>query len=79
MLLLTRKETTKYMVRVHADDTEQCFVSFGGDRGPTVSTRMFRMEEPPAFHTVYKRFDLVSFLYAGKPPPCRGCVHGAGQ
>ena len=36
--------------------------SFGGD---TVSTGMFGLEEPPAFHAVYKSFDLVSVLYAG--------------
>jgi|SRR6218665_2602847 len=46
MLLWARKETTKHMVRVHADGTKQCF---GSD---TVSTWMFRMEEPSAFHTV---------------------------
>jgi len=43
MLLWARKETAKYMVRVHADGAEQCFVSFGRD---TVSTWMFRMGEP---------------------------------
>ena len=42
MLLRARTETkklTKYMVRVHADGAEQCFLSFGSD---TVSTWMFR-------------------------------------
>src|SRR6218665_1627495 len=42
MLFWARKEATKHMVRVHADGTEQCFVSFGSD---TVSTWMFWMEE----------------------------------
>ena len=65
MLLWARKEATKHMVRVHADGTEQCF---GSD---TVSTWMFWMEEPSAFHTAYKSFDLVSVLCAGKSPPCR--------
>jgi len=50
MLLWARKDTVKYMVRVHAEGTEQCFVSFGSD---SVGTWMFRMEEPSAFHTVY--------------------------
>jgi len=50
MLLWARKEATKHMVRVHADGTEQCFVSFGSD---TVSTWMFWMEETSAFHTAY--------------------------
>ena len=50
MSLWARKETTKHMVRVHADGSD------------TVSTWMFRMEEPSAFHTVYKSFDLVSVL-----------------
>ena len=50
MLLWARKEVTKHMVRVHADGTEKCFVSFGSD---TVSTCMFWMEEPSAFHTAY--------------------------
>jgi len=76
MLLWAWKETTKHMIRVHADGTEQCFVSFSSN---AVSTWMFRMEEPSAFHMAYKSFDLVSVLYAGKSPPCRGCVHGAGQ
>src|SRR6218665_3620997 len=31
MLLWARKEATKHMVRVHADGTEQYFVSFGND------------------------------------------------
>ena len=69
MLLWARMESTKYiayMVRVPAYGAEHCFVSFGGD---TVSTWMFGMEEPSAFHTVYKSFDLVSVLYAGKAPP----------
>jgi len=37
------------------------------------------MEEPSAFHTVYKSFDLVSVVYAGKSPPCKGHIQGAGQ
>src|SRR6218665_550870 len=59
------------MVRVHADGAERCFVSFGCD---TVSIWMFRMEEPSAFHEVYKSFDLLSVLYAGKKCIALGIV-----
>jgi len=67
MLLWAQKEATKHMVLVPTDGAEQCFVRFGCD---TVRTGMFRIEEPSAFHTVYKSFDLASFLDAGKSPPC---------
>jgi len=40
MLLWARKEATKHMLRVHADGTEQCLVSFGSD---TVSTWLIRV------------------------------------
>ena len=63
MLLFTWKETTQDMVRVHADGAKQCFISFGGD---TVGIGMFQIEEPSAFHSVYKSFGLVSILYTGK-------------
>src|SRR6218665_1440509 len=76
MLLWEIKETTKYVVLVHADGAEHCFVSFGSD---TVSTWMFWMEEPSTFHTVYKSVDFVSVILAGKSPPCRECVYGAGR
>src|SRR6218665_639185 len=69
MLLWARKKATKNMVRVYADGTEQCFVSFGSD---TVSTWVFWIEEPSAFHTAYKSFDLVSVLCAGKTPSLQG-------
>jgi len=55
ILLWARKETTKYMVRVHAHGTEQCF---GSD---TVSTWLFRMEEPCAFHTVCFTLRLTDY------------------
>ena len=74
MLLWARKEATKHMLRVHADGTEQCLVSFGSD---TVSTWMFWMEEPSAFHTAYNRASILSLFCALANPHHAGDAYMA--